>query len=283
MYPRLKSLPQKKTHTLPLNLYEPLPFPYQCPFPQYIFPQGFYDAQATAIQKVFKGYQTRKRYVNTKLNPITKSKEPDQYYTEVILFEIIKEFSEAALVELCLSSYYPISNTREMKALIMLEHIVKEIIHDTCGSMIKRVEAIDIYDDLISEIVLETIDEALYDQIKGYLTDTKMDMIMDIVFQDFIKDCTFDSLNDISAENELEEFINENILETVQEFLTRDTGKSITTRRSKPKSAFFDRNMDDLLEKFLMEELTKHLVPQSKNKLEDEMDMLIMEALFKSL
>ncbi|KAJ3314133.1 hypothetical protein HDV04_000905 [Boothiomyces sp. JEL0838] len=283
MYPRLKSLPQKKTHTLPLNLYEPLPFPHQCPFPQYIFPQDFYDAQATAIQKVFKGYQTRKRYVNTKLNPITKSKEPDQYYTEVILFETIKEFSEATLVELCLSSYYPISNTREMKALIMLEHIVKEIIHDTCSSMIKRVEAIDIYDDLISEIVLETIDETLYDQIKGYLTDTKMNLIMDIVFQDFIKDCTFDSLNDMSAENELEEIINENILETVQEFLTLDTGKPVTTRRLKPKSTLFDRKMDDLLEKFLMEELTKHLVPQSKNKLEDEMDMLILEALFKSL
>ncbi|KAJ3326050.1 hypothetical protein HDV06_002435 [Boothiomyces sp. JEL0866] len=283
MYPRLQTLPQKKTHNLALNLYEPLPFPYfQYPFPPYTFPQNFYDKQATAIQKVFKGYKTRKQYVNNKLNPITKSKEPDQYYTEVYFFEVIKESIEATLIELCLSAYYPISNTREMKALIMLEHVVKEIVHDTCSSMMKRNESSCIFEDLLSELILEGLEETMSEKLTGYLNETKTRMIMDIIYQDNLTWTVFEILNELSAERELDQLIEDGIYDAVSEFY-HEEGIPKSVSRPKPKSTLIDKKMDDMLEKYLMEEIVKNLGPRRKLKADNEIDCIMLETLFKSL
>ncbi|KAJ3277025.1 hypothetical protein HDV01_000077 [Terramyces sp. JEL0728] len=218
MNARLQSLPQKKPHTLPLNLYDPLPFPHYLAFPQYTFPPDFFDTQATTIQKVFKGYKTRKLFVNTKLNPITKHKKPDQYHTEKFLFEIAKEFIEDALVGLCLESYYPISNTREMKAMIMLEHLTNRMIHDTCRSIIKRSEAAIMYDDLLVGLIREAFQDTVRDEIRAYLMDTRTELAMDSVYDEVFLESIFAVLLEIAVEREYLQVVDEEIFETAVEY-----------------------------------------------------------------
>ncbi|KAJ1562564.1 Coatomer subunit delta [Cladochytrium tenue] len=252
---------------------------------------------AITIQRHFRGFRVRRRFLSWAVNEYALERAPDVYFAELLLHEVLcEEVIPDVLVEFLEGLYHPITFTAKFQqiraALHVRGEVVSEILHEVCAEaweeayksayfrtsrFEKELQQLEI---VVAESVADELDTICRQAISEFAEKLLLDYRAADVFNGLVDELIADTevIQSAAAELELTSALNVLLNEEIVAEIKRAAyaaGKELgvrvyRTRRGpsgtsegaqpSPRSKTVDRIMDELLDRVLLDTLVTRVL-----------------------